>query len=94
LRLANRRQESTCSWEVPAQSFMDLGTILVTTTARDTMLRATIGDHMDIGTTSVPTGGIDTGGIAAGTGIEMAYGSTLSSTLGLQQTPALLPASL
>jgi hypothetical protein len=55
---------------------MDLGTILVTTTARDTMLPATIGDHMDIGTTSVPTGGIDTGGIAAGTGIEMAYGST------------------
>ena len=61
---------------VPARFIMAPDTTQAIITGLDIMLPATIGDHMDIGTTSVPTGGIDTGGIAAGTGIEMAYGST------------------
>ena len=52
-----------CSW-VPR-------TTQAIITALDIMLLATIGDRTAIGTTRVPIGGIGTGGIAAGTGIEL-----------------------
>ena len=62
-------------WAFPAPSFMAPGTIRVITMVRDITRLDIIGDLPGMRTTGVPIGGTGTGGITAGTGIEILSGA-------------------